>query len=206
MTDEKSLVTVVQALALTAELTGAQLSDAAKMMMVEDLSDYDAAAVVTALSRCRRELKGRLTLAEIIARIDDGRPGPEEAWAMLPRDEERTVVWTEEMIEAWGVALPLLSEGDEIAARMAFRESYSRRLTEARSSRKPTKWSVSLGTDPDSREQVLLEAVKSGRLGVNSVERLLPHHQTPAPFLEALKRIGGADLKMLNSINSKGEK
>ena len=76
-----------EAIAVTAELTGTVLSKVAAQVMAEDLARYPEAQVMGALTRCRRELKGRLTIADVISRLDDGRPGVEEAWAMLPKDE-----------------------------------------------------------------------------------------------------------------------
>jgi hypothetical protein len=52
----------------------------------------------------------------VIERLDDGRPGAEEAWAMVPKDEEESAVITGEMRFAMGVALRLLADGDAIAS------------------------------------------------------------------------------------------
>ena len=122
------LTDLVQALTVTAEVTGYPLSEAALDVMVQDLIDYPEPQVVQALRLCRRECKGRLTLRDILERMDDGRPGPEAAWAQVLwlKDERKSAVWCEEMRAAWAVALPLLDSGDEIAARMAFKETYSR--------------------------------------------------------------------------------
>ncbi len=54
---------------------------------------------------------------------------------MLPYDESTSVVWTDEMCQAWGVAAPLLEDGDKVGARMAFKESYARLIEEARQHR-----------------------------------------------------------------------
>jgi hypothetical protein len=151
-----------------------------------------------ALSRCRKELKpGQFCVEAIISRLDDGRPGPEEAWAMLPHDEYKTVVWTEEMSGAWGVAYPLLNEGETVAARMAFKESYNRLVTEAREKRVPAKWTASLGHDKAGREVVLLEAMQKGRLTANQVQGLLPYHEV-SPQAQAL--IENAKRLMLEAV------
>lgn len=167
---------VIKAIAVTAELCGRTLSDTAAKVFAGDLSAYPETAVLVALERCRREVRGALTLSDVIARIDDGRPGPEEAWAMLPHDEATTVVWTSEMAEAWG----LVRELDPIAGRMAFREAYTRSTAQARHERRPPIWQASLGHDSDSREQVLRIAVEKGRLSAAHVAKLLPYrHPTP---------------------------
>ena len=187
---------LIQAIAVTGELTGTNLSEAAARMMLADLACYETGSVIAALSRCRRELKGRMTLAEIINRIDDGRPGPEEAWAMLPRDEYKTIVWTDEMAQAWGVALPLLNDGDEVAARMAFKESYTKIVADARNDRKDPVWSASLGHDQRGRESALVDAVQKSRLTASHVRGLIPHIEPSTQFY-ALLEDSGAKLKMI---------
>lgn len=171
-------VAVLEALAVTAELTNTTLSAAAARVMASDLAPYPESQVLGALARCRKELKGRLTVGDVVQRLDDGRPGAEEAWSLLPFDERQTVVWTEEMQGAWGVALPLLEEGDRIAARMAFLESYRQRMQRARDAAQPVKWTVSFGHDPDARQPALAEAVRLGRLSHDRAARL--GYQVPA--------------------------
>lgn len=166
---------LLQAIAVTAELTGTQLSESAARVMCADLSGYPEAQVMGALVRCRKELKGRMTVADVISRLDDGRPGPEEAWAMLPRDESASVVWTDEMAQAFGVAVPLL-EDDPIQARMAFLEAYRGKVQAARDAGWPVKWTPSLGHDSRGREAVILEAVQKGRLSAPHAQKLLPHN------------------------------
>jgi len=166
---------LLKAIAVTAELTGTELSVDAARMMAEDLSQYPEELVLKALTKCRRELKTRMSLADVISRIDDGRPGAEEAWAMIPKDESGSVVWTDEMAEAYGIAYHLINDGDTVQARMAFTETYRDRCAKARDSGIPVHWTPSLGHDPHSREQVLLDAVEKGRLTASHVEKLLPY-------------------------------
>ena len=66
---------LLQAIAVTAELTGTQLSEGAARVLAADVAPYPEKQVMGALVRCRKELRGRLTVADIIARLDDGRPG-----------------------------------------------------------------------------------------------------------------------------------
>ena len=164
---------VVKALAVCAELTGTELSKAALSVMAKDLSEYQEQQVLGALTRCRRELKGRLTLADVISRLDDGRPGPEEAWGMVPQGESDTTVWTPEMAKAYAAAAPLLERGDKVAARMAFLESYRKLLADARANHVPTTWQISLGWDPRGRDVALNDAVAKGRLPAADVQHLL---------------------------------
>jgi hypothetical protein len=181
---------LIEAIAVTAELCGRTFTPAAAKLLADDLSTYDEQPVLRALSRCRKELKpGQFCLEAITSRIDDGRPGPEEAWAMLPHDEYKTVVWTDEMVAAWSVALPLIEEGEMVSARMAFKEAYTKAITEAREQRIPVKWSASLGHDKNGREAALLDAVEKGRLSAPQVKTLLPYHEITQQTKNLLERL-----------------
>ncbi len=161
-------------LIVTAEVVGHELSRNAAHAMALDLESYDGDALKHALTRCRRECKGRLTLAAVIERIDDGHPGADQAWALCPRSEADTVVWTDEIRQAFGVAEPLLAEGDRVAARLAFRDAYMALVQRSRDERRQAKWAVSLGHDPRGRERPVRDAVAAGRLPAEWAERLLP--------------------------------
>jgi len=179
---------LLQALAVTCELTGTQLSEPAAKVLAADLAVYPVAQVLGALTKCRKELRGRLTLADIIGRLEDGRPGAEEAWAMVPRDEASTVVWTEEMVAAWGVALPLLEAGEPVPARMAFLERYKTLVQTARERAVAVRWIPSLGTDVLGRERALIEAERLGRLPAAYVQGLLPHRDMGIPLLTQIEQ------------------
>jgi len=165
---------LADAIALTAEVCGQVLSPAAAELLADDLGDFDEAAVLAALARCRREMQGPLKLSDILARIDDGRPDAGAAWDMIPKSELASVVWTEEMAHAWGIALPLLNAGDADGARRTFCEAYANAVLGARGRRQPVRWQPSLGSDVGAREPVLLDALRKGRLSAAHVEQLLP--------------------------------
>lgn len=157
---------LLEAITVAAELTSTQLSDTAKAAMVEDLLAYPEAAVMMALTRCRRELSGRLTLAAILERIKacDGRPTANEAWAIALRgfDESQTIITNEEISEGMRAARPILDAGDEVGARMAFRDAYERVVSEHRDAGIAPGWYPSLGTDVGSREAEITEASERG--------------------------------------------
>lgn len=178
---------LLEALAVTAELTGTVLSEAAARVMAADLALCPQDQVMGALTRCRRELRGRLTIAEVLSRLEDGRPGAEEAWAMIPKHEAASVVWTQEMAEAYGVAAGLMET--PVQARMAFLEAYRERVRQARDARTPVRWTPSLGHDPLGREPALMEAVQKGRLSVERATALLPHNADQA-VLERIESMG----------------
>lgn len=180
---------LVDAISLTAEVCGQSLSSAAAEILAEDLGDFSETAVLAALARCRMELQGPLKVADILARIDDGRPEAEEAWAMMPESELASVVWTDEMALAWGIALPLLNIGDYGGARAAFRESYTTAVLRARVLRKPVHWMPSLGSDVAARERVLLDAVRKGRLSAAHAEQLLPRGSASDEAAEIIAQV-----------------
>ena len=190
-------IELLQAVAVTAELCGRTFSEAAARVFVDDLAPYPEPAVIKALTRCRREVKGFLTIADVVSRLEDGRPGPEEAWAMMPFDESQSVVWTPEMSSAFGVALPLLDAGDKIGARMAFKEAYVKAVNEARDAGLPVSWVPSLGHDKNTHAAALSEAVGKGRLELAHARQFVPALQAPAPNIAALaqsafRQIGNA--------------
>jgi hypothetical protein len=164
---------LVDAITLTAEVCGQALSRAAAEIITDDLVGFSEEDVLTALAVCRLELRGPLRVAEIVLRLEDGRPTPEEAWAMVPRDETVSVVWTEEVARAWGVALPLLEEGNYQAAQAVFHEAYAKDIVDARMRRDPIQWVPSLGSDAAARERVLRDAVAQGRLTAAHADILL---------------------------------
>ncbi len=157
-------MTLTEAVKGTYAVIGQSMTDTELAMIVADLSAYPPDGVLSALARCRRELK-RITLAEIIDRIPGGHPGSVEAWALVSKcmqDEAVSIVWTDEMREAAGVAMAV--HDDLVAARMAFKEAYTRIVSEARTQRKAPRWSASLGWDPHGRAGAQREAENRNRL------------------------------------------
>jgi hypothetical protein len=111
--------------------------------------------------------------ADIIGHINkafanDGRPGADEAWAVAiqARDEMYTVVWTEEIAQAWGIASHVYVN-DEVGARMAFKDAYNRLVSTAREERQKPVWRPSYGIlDRDNASSVRL-AIEDGRLSID---------------------------------------
>lgn len=121
--------------------------------------------------------------------VNDGRPGPDEAWGMLlrvARDEAETGVLSEEMREAWFACGPTLDEGDEVGARRCFIEVYWRRVQAARERHEPARWTATLGTDKALRQQGIEQAVKLGRIGADQARALLP-----GPSTASLEQVAG---------------
>lgn len=165
-------------------LKGQALTAGQKTIFFRALTPYPLAAVRAGLdAHVRDPERGRFLPmpADIIAQInstaaDDGRPGAEEAWAIAVRgaDEAATVVWTSEVSAAWAIAKPVFDLGDEVGARMAFKEAYVRLVAESRTLRMPAQWLPSLGHDAQRRAVALSDAVVAGLLPAPAVAGLLP--------------------------------
>ena len=152
------------AVSATAELSGTRLSATAVALLTSDLIGFPRQQILAALRRCRREGVKRLTVAEVIGRIDDGRPAPDEAWAMLPKDAAGSVVWCEEMASALAMAQGLVDAGDWMAAKVVFKDSYERIAAQARAAGVAPHWTLRQGTDADALERALLTAIAHGRV------------------------------------------
>lgn len=174
---------VLELVYATAEVLGHELRPASAVLMADDLASYPFDEIRRALSRCRAELHGKLTLAAIIDRLPSANAHllPNEAWALALRslDEQETVVWTPEIARALGVAKPVLSGGDQIGGRMAFLAAYERELEAAKAEGRQPQWQVSLGHDQQRREIVLNEAVSAGKLPAPKVAHLLTPPEKP---------------------------
>jgi len=158
---------LLEEIALTAELMEQSLSPAAAAMLAQELKDYRMEDVRMALRLVRNgadRFSQKAVMDALGKVLPDGRPGADEAWAMLPMDESETVVMTEEMRDAWGIVRELIEDGDRIAARMAFRDAYNRIVDKAKLDGKKPVWYASLGHDATRRDEVLAAAVRQGRL------------------------------------------
>jgi hypothetical protein len=149
------------------------MSEAAAKVMCADLAAYPEEQIMAALTRCRKELQGKLTLQAIITRLGDGRPSSDEAWAMLPKDEATSAVLTQETLAAMNPAMQLYHEGDEVGARMAFRETYNREVQQSRDKGVPVCWIPSLGFDKRGRDSVIAEALELGRISFGQAKAII---------------------------------
>lgn len=146
-------------------------------------------------------------IRDLLGANQDHRLSADEAWALALTsiDEAETVVWTNEIAEAFGACRAVLDAGDKIGARMAFRDAYTRITDAAKQRGERPEWLASLGFDPDRREQVLRQATESGLLPAQQVAALLPPPETAmTPEQEAEARSNTARLKaMLEASMSK---
>jgi hypothetical protein len=131
---------------------------------------------LTACYALASKSKGWPSIADVKALLNpNGHPAAETAWAMIaPKvsSDAPTVFVTEEMREAYGAALSL--EDDMIAARMAFKETYTRAVQQAEANGTKPIWSMMPGTDNRGKELAIHEAVKKGYVTTDWAMRQLP--------------------------------
>lgn len=171
---------ILQAITVTAELTGTQLSANAAAVMVEDLLAYPVDKVLVALGRCRRELKGRLTLAAILERIDDGWQSAEEAFNTLVagwNNENLSILTTHTAMQAAESASALFNAGDKYRAGLAFKTAYERTVSEKKAKGIQPDWYVSAGLDKEQLAQLVTEAAATGKITNDYALALLPASQ-----------------------------
>lgn len=190
--NDQDMTWLVKQIVGTSELLGQAITPTAAAMLAEDLESYPREVLAKALSRVRTEHTGRLTPKAIIDRIDEsmGRPAANEAWsvAMGAMDERNTVVWTDEMAQAWSVAQPIAQARDMVGARMAFISAYERLVRTAREERRLPVVSVSIGWDAQLRTKAVEQAVSLGYLPREQAAEYLP---PPAPAFNPLALLQG---------------
>ena len=168
---------IIQAITVTAELTGTQLSANAAAVMAEDLLAYPLDKVLIAFERCRRELKGRLTLAAILERVDDGWQSAEEAFNTLVagwENEHLSILTTHTAMHAAESASALFNAGDKYRAGLAFKTAYERIVSEKKAKGIQPDWYVSAGLDKEQLAQLVTEAAATGKITNDYALALLP--------------------------------
>lgn len=151
---------------------GRDVTEALLSLWWAQLQRWPFAVVSEALSAHVERSRFMPTIAEVIEWITAAdasakRPGADEAWAMVPKDEDSSAMLTAEMLGAWGVARRVLAEG-AIHARRAFVDAYQRLCAEAVARREPVRWVLSQGHDKARLAEVVDDALAAGLL--SSVE------------------------------------
>jgi len=163
-------------------------SDGALTLSFHALAKYDIADIQAAVFDFIANSQYAPKPADIINKLikSDGRPDANEAWAIALNsfDESSTVVLNDEIAAALEYCRDIYQDGDKTGARMAFKETYEKRVATARAEKKPLKWFPSLGHDKASRESVLRDAVVKGLLPASHVNKLLP-----APITEEGQKV-----------------
>lgn len=164
-------------IAATAEAMGQTITANAAALMAADLADYTKDQLAQAMHAVRLENKGRLSLNAILQQLDRvcGRYGAEEAWALAVQanDEAATVVWNDEISQAWEVVAPMARSKDLIGARMAFKQAYERITQQNRAVRRYPEVSVSIGWDRGKRIEAISLAHQQGLLALAAAKAIL---------------------------------
>lgn len=205
---EYSQKQVIEAIQITAEICGGEISHGAAKAMLLHLKPYGAAHVMNALTRCQVEVKGRVALKDIIERLnaDDGRPGADEAWGLVlaaMEDERESVVWTDEMAQASAAAQELINVRDKTGARMAFRAAYERLCKESRERHLPPRWSLSPGSDTSRRAAAIVSAVEAGKLPAKAATNMLPYQATEERHLLLTGKVMTPEERRIGQQNAK---
>lgn len=194
-----------RALATTFDVYGRSLpmADTIKLWIMH-MRPYELKDVCAALSRFTATpatfppTPGQIL--DLLGTGSDKRPGADEAWAiaLTSIDERDTVVWTAETAEAFAICRPVLDLGDEVGARVAFKDAYNRLVASARHASRAPEWQVSLGFDAQRREQALRKAETAGLLPAPRVAALLPPAASdPAPTDAPEARANLAKIKQM---------
>lgn len=171
-------------LAATMDVYGRQITAGFVDVFFSALTPYPLEIVREALNRHLQDPEsGRfapkpadLIRQVVTAKASDGRPGRDEAWAIAQKsmDESETVVTSEEILEAFSIARPLLEElNDKVAARMAFVEAYDRIVGDKRAGGHKFEWFVSLGDNKERRAPAIKAAQVSGLLSAPRAQALI---------------------------------
>jgi hypothetical protein len=147
------------------------ISPAAKAMFFTDLQNYPLHLIEAALAAHRVDPdRGRFTPkpADIASQIERRRAvqwlGADEAWAQVPKIEGQPGILNEVTAQALAVAAPLLAEGDDTAARMAFKSTYNRLTERAKLEKRTPHYFLSPGGTFEEQQAVLAEAERQGLL------------------------------------------
>ena len=200
--DERDYPEFAEMIDITYELIGKTeaakvIKPAAKKMFFEDLQRYPLDLIRAALSAHRSDpAVGQYTPspAHIIAQIEKRRRvawlSADEAWAQVPKIEGQPGILNDVSAQALAVAAALLADGDETAARMAFKGCYTRLVDLAKLERRGPKYFLSPGGSFDEQLAVQAEGVRLGLLPAPKV--------ADAPLLEEKCTAGAKpDLKAL---------
>lgn len=175
-------------LVATLDVYGAKLTPGALSIWTSALEDYPLENLRAALSaHVKNPGSGKFApkpadLIELLG-TNDGRPGADEAWSMCPMSEAESAYWTTEAAQAFFAgAADLIERGDQVGARMAFRETYTKRVADARANKIPVAWTFSQGHDKHDREVKMSRAISLGMISLARAKQILPlleYHPNP---------------------------
>jgi hypothetical protein len=159
-------------------LTARAIVAAFDLLTEFSLPDIKRALVLHAKSPKGREPPKPADIFDILnEQAPGGHPGADEAWGMVLRlmaDPDETAVMTDEMAEAWGQCASVYEIGDEVGARVTFRDTYNRLVSRSRAAGIKPAWTVYRGTHADLCVRRVQEAIRMGRLSDTALAGYLP--------------------------------
>jgi len=187
-------------LTVVLEMAGQDMSAAAMTMIVHELSGFEFNAVQEALRKCARECKYKITLAEIISRIDDGRPSPEKAWQEVQHlTEYDAAVLTSEQNQAFCMVSTSMIDGDtsaRITAKQTFIKEYEKLCQQSRDRGDAIKYFLARANGDyegiKALEAVNL-AVNAGMLPKPQAAKLLPEYKAEIMQIPLLENSEGKE-------------
>ncbi|WP_228257089.1 hypothetical protein [Acinetobacter piscicola] len=137
--------------------------------------------------------------------------GAHEAWAIAEKSvgfngEELTVIWTEQMAQAFSRCENLVKTGDKFQraeAKKIFCDVYDRLVDQAKDQGLKPEYITSLGTDTDQRITAIQQAELEGFLPAPEAAAQLEHKQTKAEIQAEADRYKTTAQKALASIADK---
>ncbi|MEF9946807.1 MAG: hypothetical protein RR800_00445 [Comamonas sp.] len=173
-------------------------------MLVDDLAPFGHQAIMQGFTRLRVTYSGQqpITSALLIGACEGavGRLSPDEAWSLAlgARDEAATVVWNDEIEQAWWGAAELMrgARPDQVGARRAFIDTYTNVCHRKRERGELPMVSASLGTD----KRMQVEAIRKAHSRGLDVRPLLEGEQGAVIKLSLESCSGGAALLLGRNI------
>lgn len=186
------------------------LSGPRREMWWASLAGFPDGALMASVTRYIKSSSFAPHLNDILkgcdAQTDGGWLGAEEAWALMPKSEHESAMLTTEIAQAIAAASPLIESGDRVAARMAFKDCYTRLVERAKLEGRQPRYFPSYGTDKHGVVSMLAKAVQIGQVPVSQAIEWKPEHATEIvrmagvpnhPLLAAPSESGKAKVKAL---------
>lgn len=185
---------------LDADYWSAPITETRLNAFSEQLSDCDPVEIKNAMKFFRNEAgRTRMPMPADLKNVMAGFPSAEEVYALIPRDESQSCVWTNEAALAYSACAPLLAVGDFYGARLAFMSAYENAVSVAKQEGKRVKWSASLGTDRSGREKAVLDAINKNRIKVSAALEWTPDLQLTNSMKNKLNNECGEKLMLSHS-------
>ena len=133
----------------------------------------------------------RMPLAkDIIGTPVDHWPAPNEAWAMVPKDESDSAATLKEIMGAWSAVEALYRPNNETPARMAFLDFYKRAVSTAKQNNEQPEWFVTLGHRSEGRHEAKVESIRLANMMRQPDDQIaLPAPERPQPTLSNVIRL-----------------